>query len=279
MLSACATNEAETLANSPMSGNEYQDKLAANYAELAKFEYDKMYDTTSAALFAKKGMAALKGQHVDPEKPEKWGIENKEMLGDLQGARTQLVNSLNRGAASKMPGASARALVSYDCWVEQSEEGWQYKDIAGCRDSFIRSMGVIDKGMIQTAAPAPAPVATSPQAPSDYLLFFDWNSAELNDGARTIIRTAVDNARRAGIARFELVGHADTSGPKDYNQRLSLQRANAVANALVQMGYGEDSFRMTGRGEQDPLVQTADGVREPQNRRVRITIMNRRVGT
>ena len=284
LLGACAGNEIDALSGAPLSGNVYRDQLSANYAEFAKYEYEEMYDGTSASHFARKGMESLKGTDVQPEQPEKWGIANKEMMSDLQGARAQLISSLNRGAAEKLPTDAARAMVSYDCWVEQSAEAWQYKDIAGCRENFKSAMYRIDQGMIQPVAavmPAPAaapPVSKAAPLPAQYVLFFDWNSALVDDGAREVIRAATTNARGAGISSFELVGHADRSGPTDYNQRLSVRRANAVAQILVQMGYNSSEIRVTGHGELDPLTPTGDGVREPQNRRVHLEIMDRRPG-
>ena len=53
---------------------------------------------------------------------------------------------------------------------------------------------------------------------------------------------------------------------------LSLRRANAVKDALVREGVPATGIAVIGRGESQPLVQTADGVREPQNRRVEIVI-------
>jgi hypothetical protein len=71
-------------------------------------------------------------------------------------------------------------------------------------------------------------------------------------------------------ARVTAVGHTDTSGPDDYNMALSLRRANAVKGALVQAGVPPGAIDTVGQGEQGLLVPTADGVREPQNRRVEI---------
>jgi len=67
-------------------------------------------------------------------------------------------------------------------------------------------------------------------------------------------------------------GHTDKSGPDDYNMALSLRRANAVKDALVRDGVPAGVISVVGRGESQPLVPTADGVREPQNRRVEIVL-------
>jgi OmpA-OmpF porin, OOP family len=67
-----------------------------------------------------------------------------------------------------------------------------------------------------------------------------------------------------------IAGHADRSGPEAYNQALSERRAQSVAQALGQRGIPTSTMRVQGHGEADPRVRTADGVREPQNRRVEI---------
>ena len=68
----------------------------------------------------------------------------------------------------------------------------------------------------------------------------------------------------------QVTGFTDTSGSADYNQRLSVRRANAAAAVLAQDGVPQSSMVVTGRGQNDLRVPTPDGVREPQNRRVEI---------
>ena len=70
----------------------------------------------------------------------------------------------------------------------------------------------------------------------------------------------------------EVVGHTDRRGADDYNRRLSLQRAQAMRQTLVDRGLDGARIIATGRGEVDPLVPTADNVEEMRNRRVEITV-------
>ncbi|WP_084462401.1 OmpA family protein [Oceanibaculum pacificum] len=121
-------------------------------------------------------------------------------------------------------------------------------------------------------APAPAAAPAPPPVPRNYLVFFDFDRSDLTGDARQIVKLAADNAKKGGISRLQLVGHADRSGPTAYNQRLSMRRAETVRGALVQEGLTQGQIGVEARGETDPLVPTADGVREPQNRRVEIIL-------
>ena len=111
-----------------------------------------------------------------------------------------------------------------------------------------------------------------PEVARTYLVFFDFNRADLTARAREIIGEAAQNSRRVGATRIEVAGHADRSGTPQYNQRLSQRRAEAVASELVARGVNRSDIGVTAFGESRPLVQTADGVREPQNRRVEIVL-------
>jgi OOP family OmpA-OmpF porin len=124
--------------------------------------------------------------------------------------------------------------------------------------------------------PPPAPVvaptpAAAPVAARTYLVFFDFDRADLTDRARQIIGEAATNSR-TGTTRIEVSGHADRSGTPQYNQRLSERRAAAVAAELERRGVARSAMAIQAFGESRPLVPTADGVREPQNRRVEIVL-------
>ena len=118
-----------------------------------------------------------------------------------------------------------------------------------------------------------APVAAPAPAPSrSYLIFFDWDRADLTDRGRQIVREAADNATRVQYTRIEVNGYTDTSGTPEYNQRLSERRAQTVTAELVRDGVPRNEIGVQGFGETHLLVPTAQGVRESQNRRVEIVI-------
>jgi outer membrane protein OmpA-like peptidoglycan-associated protein len=119
------------------------------------------------------------------------------------------------------------------------------------------------------AAPAPA---VAPAPARTYLVFFDFDRADLTDRARQIIADAAQASARVQTTRIEVAGHADRAGNPQYNQRLSERRAQAVAAELERRGVPRSAMVIQGFGEERPLVPTADGVREPQNRRVEIIL-------
>jgi outer membrane protein OmpA-like peptidoglycan-associated protein len=120
--------------------------------------------------------------------------------------------------------------------------------------------------------PAP-PLAPSPPPPVQrFVVFFDFNVAELSSEAQLIVDQAVDAVRQQQAAHIIIVGHTDTVGSRAYNQRLSERRALAVKNQMVRAGLDEEQITVIGRNFADPLVPTGPGVREPQNRRAVIDL-------
>ncbi len=117
----------------------------------------------------------------------------------------------------------------------------------------------------QPPAPAPAPARS-------YLVFFDWDKATLTPRAQQIIGEAAANSTKVKYTQIQVDGYTDTSGTPQYNQGLSMRRAQAVAAELVKDGVPKGAIAIQGFGETHLLVPTGPGVREPQNRRVEIII-------
>ena len=118
--------------------------------------------------------------------------------------------------------------------------------------------------------PSPAPVA-APEVARTYLVFFDWDRADLTDRARQIIADAAGADPRVQTTRIEVAGHADRSGTPH-----TTSACRCAAPRMWRASWSARACRGGDRrhafGETRPLVPTADGVREPQNRRVEIVL-------
>jgi outer membrane protein OmpA-like peptidoglycan-associated protein len=126
-------------------------------------------------------------------------------------------------------------------------------------------------GPEQTSAPyVPPPVVAPVAAPKSYLVFFDFNKSDLTPQAVRIVDQAAANAGPAKVTQLTVTGHTDTVGSDAYNIRLSRRRAESVAAQLEKDGVPASEIQIVAKGKRDPLVPTADGVKEPQNRRVQI---------
>jgi len=107
--------------------------------------------------------------------------------------------------------------------------------------------------------------------PGPFIVFFDWDRSDITPQAAAILDNAAAAYQQTGQAQVVLAGHADKSGSADYNVGLSQRRADAVRSYLAGRGVPSGAIATEAFGESRPLVNTADGVREPQNRRVEIT--------
>jgi len=105
-----------------------------------------------------------------------------------------------------------------------------------------------------------------------YLVTFGFDQVTLTEADRRVIAQAAEDYRRTGTARVSVTGYTDTSGSAAYNLELSQERAEIVANELIREGVPATDIITVGRGEENLLVPTADGVSEPRNRRVEIVV-------
>jgi len=145
------------------------------------------------------------------------------------------------------------------------------------RDDFNHSIVAVAVRYAFNHPPPPSPVPVAPPtsavvASRSYLVFFDWDRAELTDRARQIVAEAAAASTRVQTTRIEVQGNADRSGTPAYNQGLSLRRARAVAAELIRRGVPQAEIAVQGFGDTRPLVPTQAGAREPQNRRVEIIL-------
>lgn len=120
---------------------------------------------------------------------------------------------------------------------------------------------------LAAAAAAASTQATAAPAPM-MMIFFDSGGREIRRDWEPVLDEAAKVA--ASGAKLRIVGHSDRPGSPAVNRRTALERARIVADALVARGIARAALTVDGEGEDKPLVPTADGVREIQNRRVEI---------
>ncbi len=173
-----------------------------------------------------------------------------------------LADDRNYGGPIIAPATASTPLQIGRATARFSGEDYNHSLMIGLRYAF-------------NAAPPPveaAPVPVQPPQNRTYLVFFDWDRADLTNRARQIIAEAAQATQRVQTTRIEVSGYTDSSGTARYNQGLSVRRAQNVAAELVRLGVPRQAITVQGFGETRQLVQTANGVREPQNRRVEIVL-------
>jgi OmpA-OmpF porin, OOP family len=111
-----------------------------------------------------------------------------------------------------------------------------------------------------------------PPPPETRVLQFLPGSANLTPESVAELPTLLAKARARMGGELVVVGHTDRQGTAEANDALSLQRAQRVAQMLVEQGFPSELITAVGRGEREPLVPTADGVEEPRNRRAEVII-------
>ena len=116
----------------------------------------------------------------------------------------------------------------------------------------------------QGAAP---PMAAAPAPAREFTVYFDFNKSTLTSSGHDVIKQAATAAQQGSVAHISVTGHTDTVGSADFNQRLSERRADTVRKALIAAGVPANEITARGVGKTELAVPTADGVKEPRNRR------------
>jgi len=267
-LAACQSYSLQELRQATPRGNEFQQALAREYLELAS-EDERNYNWSGSWHFADKGLAAAYGSDVGPENVSDWNIP-EEHRAELEKARDDLLTALRPEVVEANPLLAARAYRNFDCWVERQEGNWETARIDACKHGFDDAMNELRNATqpkVTSAGAGKAGVDTT-----SYIVFFEWNRATLSKGGTKVISDVADSLN--GESGYEVVlnGHTDTTGLEKYNLALSKKRAEAVAAALEARGVTKEAIKIFAFGESDPRVPSADGVDEPQNRRVEIFI-------
>lgn len=244
------------------SGSAFTQGLHGEYLWLADAEYSGN-DLSDALYYGDKARRAGGGEEVAPEDPTAQGMP-AHLQAEAERAYGRLSAALDGGGKTAAPEQMARAQVAYDCMVREWCE--PHAAIAECQSRFMSAMAAVEAAIKPMMG---EPMATPER---DFLVFFDWNRANIRADAAVILDQVVSAISALGSRKVSLVGNTDTTGPADYNMSLSVRRADAVRAYLMGRGVSSSSIAATGRGETDLRVPTPDNVREEENRRVEISL-------
>ncbi len=285
-LSACSVfqsdQEISMLNRAGSTGSPFAQQLTTEYRNFSNYLLDNKRDTADSILFARKGLETAAGKEVLPESVADWNVPLQAVRGFAE-QRARLINVYDLGAKELAPDVSAVAQARYDCWIEQVESSWAFGDNHDlpCQSEFEAAIAQLEQAVAGRARPepAPAPMVEAPYVPTEplknedavYLVFFDWDKSQIGEGGINVVDAAAESAAGRDFTTIRVVGHADTSGTDSYNVNLGQERADAVRDAMAQRGVTAQTIMTETRGENDPLVETGDNVREPANRRATIT--------
>ena len=125
------------------------------------------------------------------------------------------------------------------------------------------------KEVEQTFRPA---LQAAPPRPVTYTLFFVANLDELTVESRAIFDAIAHEIARRPEPQLTIIGHADATLSHDYNDALSLRRAQRIRAELIRLGIAPERIVAEGRGKRELLVPTPDNQAEPRNRRVEVEV-------
>jgi OmpA-OmpF porin, OOP family len=124
----------------------------------------------------------------------------------------------------------------------------------------------------EVAKEHPQLLALQPAAPENFVLEFEPGTSTLTDTSRSRLLEVIQAARSRAGGEIVVTGHTDRQGSLEANDALSLQRAQAVRDLLIDQGFKPELIEAAGRGEREPVVPTEDEVAEPRNRRAEVLV-------
>ena len=214
VLGACQGMELEDVKDLEPQGSEFNQQLFAGYVGLSARELAE-HDYRDSDRFALRAAAAARGDDVRPT-----AVDERRVAADkqeeLSKARGRLMAALFGSAKGKAPAIAASAQISYECWLQEQEEGHQPDDIADCRNAFYGQVIAAEVAIRPAPPPPPEPEPEPEPEPvyaTYYVVFFDFDSSELSNAAKQTLDEATEAALAMRPYKIIIRGHTDRAGP------------------------------------------------------------------
>ncbi|MDQ3028300.1 MAG: OmpA family protein [Pseudomonadota bacterium] len=115
-------------------------------------------------------------------------------------------------------------------------------------------------------------LSSLPGKPTSFTLYFLEGKDELTPESKVELEKVFSELKRRPLPDVMVIGHTDTVGGLEYNDRLSRARADRLRDLLVELGLPGERIQAAGRGKRELLVPTEENISEARNRRVEISV-------
>ena len=259
-LTACGAYDVTELKEKTIDTTSYSGAVAEEYRKFVTSEADQMMDWQDAGYFAAKALKVLDDPiAAQPENYKNWNID-QQFVDDLEVAQGRLRIAMRLISPEEGAVNLAKAITSFDCWVEQAEEGWQIDHIAACQTSFNDALGELEQQKN-------IKITDAGEATVRLVVHHDLDKSYPHSDDLVLIQSFASKGWDDLQLHVHVVGHTDRSGTGEHNKKLSVSRALAVVNAIKSTWPGEYTFSIEGLGETTPAVATSDGIPDVRNRR------------
>lgn len=265
----------------------FYEHLQEQYKTYGDYKTEN-YDWKGARIFYRKANTIEQGKRLMPEQVfrdfDLADFFSKdityEQLLDMRDRMYLILN--NNVAKSEYPEELANLQFYYDCWILEERLYTRYSQMARCKQGFIDTLAYLEFKLLRLTTEERDLMAKNIDneietevfiRPKTYVIYFDFDSSVLNeDSSRVLWEFLTDTKKINGQYIVNVVGHADRTGTKKYNDKLSKRRTDTIKHYLIKNGIPEDIIKVKWLGEADPQVITNNNDKEVLNRRVSISI-------
>lgn len=239
------------------SGTPFVRSLLQEYQGYVKQQTQTDVQWVDATHFARKTFRISQGEAVQPEELTQWSVP-APALPELTAARTRLMGYISGGATERVPAATAKTQVAFDCWLEQTSQA-QVNAAKACKTAFLTH-----ERMLKKASPS---VVEGPfDVKRNFAVNFDTASSALSDKSIQVLKDVVASGGKMNAPLITLTGYTDAVGSPAANTQLAQSRVNSVAAKLTTMGVNPAAIALHAAG-----AVPGNGAMET-NRRVDIAI-------
>ena len=137
-------------------------------------------------------------------------------------------------------------------------------------DGGVQSSSVLDAAQVR--AMFGSTLDALPGVATSFTLYFVEGKDELTPESQAQLESVFAELQRRPLPDIVVIGHTDTVGSLDFNDKLSRARADRMRELLIERGLPAERIQAAGRGKRELLIQTEDNVSEAKNRRVEINV-------